>query len=624
MAVACVNTNTRRLHSARPELSAFHTTSPYEFPHLPEKNKMDRPHWNRIQEIYYLALSKTPAERGTFVADACDNDPVLVREVNLLLAADESSGSFLDPPLFELGLKLFGAGAEREEDLIGTTIDQRYLVEAELGRGAMGKIYLARDLELHGRPVVIKVLLQSVLSDPYVVKKFKQEVEALARVDHPNVVGLLGAGELDNGQRYTVMQRVSGLTLRSQITNEGMSLERAASILKQIGAGLAHVHENGILHRDLKPENIMLQQLDDGTELVKIVDFGIAKVRESVVASSTSQNVPVGTLAYMSPEQLRGAAELTPASDIFALAVIAYEMITGRRPFRPTSGPHLLELQRKVHCIKPVELRPELSKEAQAIVLRGLAFEPKARYQKASEFGNSVAHALPKPAKTSLIKSPPRQRNALVVLLLLLVCAAVLLGLYWYFGNTQSPISSRGPTRSFHYWLMVQKMRDGKPYQDPFKSNGQEILESGDRFRLNVSCAASGYLYVFNEGPSETNGASFRLAYPTPDTKTGSANVAGDQPVQTNWITLRGPAGAENFWIVWSASPISELESVKDRALGKSAGELTDQSVVAVRSFLTARESESPSKTTRYKLAQVATVRGSGDLLVTLAQVKHR
>ena len=585
---------------------------------------MDRPHWNRIQEIYYLALSKFGTERSAFVASACDNDPVLIREVNLLLEADDSSGSFLDPPLFELGLKLFGAGPEPEEDLIGTTIDQRYLVEAELGRGAMGKIYLARDLELHGRPVVIKVLLQAVLSDQYVVKKFKQEVEALARVDHPNVVGLLGAGQLENGQCYTVMQRVSGLTLRSQITNEGMSLERAATILKQIGAGLAHVHENGILHRDLKRENIMLQQLDDGTELVKIVDFGIAKVRESVVASSTSQNVPIGTLAYMSPEQLRGATDLTPASDIFSMAVIAYEMITGRRPFKPTSGPHLLELQRKVRCVKPVELRPDLSREAQAVILRGLSFNPNARYQKASEFGNSVSHALPKPANKSLMQNPPRRRKALIVLLLVLVCIAVLLGLYWYFGNSAAANSGRGATRSFNYWLTVQKMRDGKPFQDLFKSNGQEIFENGDRFQLNVSCAASGYLYVFNEGPSETNGASFRFIYPTRDTNNGYANAAADQPVQTDWITFRGPAGAENFWIVWSASPIIELESVKKEALKNAAGELTDKSVMAVRNFLKAKESESPAKTTRYKLAQVATVRGAADVLVTQAQVKHR
>src|SRR6202022_1724477 len=133
-----------------------------------------------------------------------------------------------------------------------------------------------------------------------VLKKFRQEVEALARIDHPGVVSVLGAGELPDGKPYIGMQYVSGVTLRSQIPPEGMNLERTAVILKQIGAALDDVHEKGILHRDLKPENIMLQVLKGGTELVKIVDFGIAKVKDSVVAPSTVNEAPVGTILYMS------------------------------------------------------------------------------------------------------------------------------------------------------------------------------------------------------------------------------------------------------------------------------------------------------------------------------------
>lgn len=449
---------------------------------------MDRLQWNRVQEIYYLALARTPSERSAFIASTCNHDPGLLREVNVLLEADESSSSFLEAPIFELGLKIIAAAAAREENLIGTTIDQRYLVEAELGHGAMGRVYLARDLELHGRPVVIKVLLQNVSSDPYVLKKFKQEVEALARVDHPNVVGLLGTGQLDNGQRYTVMQRVTGLTLRSQIANEGMNLERAASILKQIGGGLDHVHENGILHRDLKPENIMLQVLNDDTELVKIVDFGIAKVRESVVASTTSQNVPVGTLAYMSPEQLRGGKELTPASDIFSMAVIAYEMITGRRPFTATSGPHLLELHHKGTCIKPAALRPGLSAEAQAIILRALALNPKNRYQNANDFGNSLARALTTVARKPFNPELLIQRRTTLVGLLVLICVALLLAVYLVFGSNEPPKTSRGRTDILNYCLMVQKI------------NGQETFENADRVQLNISCVESGCLYVLQEG----------------------------------------------------------------------------------------------------------------------------
>ena len=144
---------------------------------------------------------------------------------------------------------------------------------------------------------------------------------------------MFGAGELD-GKPYIVMEYIDGPTLRSEIQNDGMDLRRAAALIKQIGAAVGHVHDKGILHRDLKPENIMLQLLSDGTEVVKIVDFGIAKIKDSVGATSTVNTVPIGTLAYMSPEQLRGGERITAASDIYSMAVVACEMITGQRPFQ--------------------------------------------------------------------------------------------------------------------------------------------------------------------------------------------------------------------------------------------------------------------------------------------------
>ena len=364
---------------------------------------MERPLWNRIQEIYHLTLPMPRSERRAYLDGACNNDPLLVHEVTSLLRADDAADGFLESPVFELGLKVISSSnrnhgstpvAEPDESLVGTTIDGRYLVERELGHGGIGKVYLARDVTLHHRRVVIKVLLQASLDDPYVVTKFRQEVEALSRIDHPNVVSVLGAGKLRDGKPYIVMQYVDGVNLRSQIPSEGMDLERAALILKQIGAALDDVHEQRIFHRDLKPENIMLQFLKGGKELVKIVDFGIAKVKDSVVAPSTVNKVPVGTVLYMSPEQLRGGERITAASDIYSMAVIAYEMITGRRPFNPSSAPQLLEMHREGVRLNPIDLRPNLSTEARAILLRALSFDPAARYQNAAEFGDHLARAL--------------------------------------------------------------------------------------------------------------------------------------------------------------------------------------------------------------------------------------
>ena len=540
--------------------------------------------------------------------------------------AGDPSDDFLEPPVFEKGLRIIGLKDQLAENFIGKTINDRYLIEAKLEKGGMGGVYRARALRLHNMEVVVKIILEELLSNSHAVIKFKQEAEALSRLDHPNLVGLLDADQLDDGTPYTVMQLVRGQTLRSQISNHGMNLERTAAILKQVGAGLDHVHQKKIFHRDLKPENIMLQVLDDGTEWVKVIDFGIAKVKDSEVAPSTIDNVPFGTIAYMSPEQLRGG-DLTAASDVFSMAVIAYEMITGRRPFNPTCGPHLLELQRAGVRVKPADLRPELSLEAQAVLLRGLSFEPKDRYQSAGEFTNNLARALTnrkeKPSNTNK-DALPRRSNVIRSLPVILVCVAVAVGVYTWIVKKDPPNLRSGPYRTLTYSLIVQKLRDGQPYQEPFQSNGEERFVTGDKFRLNVSSTESGYLYVFKEGPAPADSARFRIVYPTNATNNASASLGANQTVQTDWFTFTGPPGAENFWIVWSTSPVIELETAKNVALKYPDGGVTGESLVVVKDFLTKKEAEIQPRTTRYKASQTATVRGVGDLVVALAQFNHR
>src|SRR5688572_2052821 len=227
----------------------------------------------------------------------------------------------------------------------GTVLQGRYEVEKELGRGGIGAVYLARDTKLHSRPVVIKVLLGDGAQDTWVYRKFLQEVEALTRIEHPNIVGVLDSGELPDGKPFIVMQYVDGSTLRSQLKPEGMSLERVALMVSQIGRALNVAHSKGILHRDLKPENIMIQVLGDSEEQVKIIDFGIARVQNSQIGPTTQTTSMAGTIFYMSPEQL-AAQPLDVTSDIYALGIIAYEMITGRRPYNPDSIVQLYGMHR--------------------------------------------------------------------------------------------------------------------------------------------------------------------------------------------------------------------------------------------------------------------------------------
>jgi len=166
-------------------------------------------------------------------------------------------------------------------------------------------------------------------------------------------------------------------------------------------------------------------------------------------------------------------------------------------------------------------------------------------------------------------------------------------------------------------------MRDGKEYDDPFKSNGDETFEGGDRFRLNVASPNPGYLYVINEGPPEPNSTSFVMIYPSKEINNGSATLGANQPVQLDWTIFRGPPGAENFWIVWSASPVTQIESAKNEAWSLNGG-LHDHNLVTVKEFLRMKQNEVKVRVTHYKASQTVLVRGSGDVLVTLAQFNHR
>lgn len=268
-------------------------------------------------------------------------------------------------------------------------------MERELGRGGVGIVYLAHDEQLHSRPVVIKVLLEESYRDEWIKTKFRQEMEALSRLDHPGIVQLLDTGELLDGRPYLVMQYVEGVLLRSLIRPEGMDVDRAAALIKQIGDALSAAHGHGVLHRDLKPENIMIQS-PGGGEQIKIIDFGLAKVFNSRVAESTSIPNVAGSFSYMSPEQLM-ARPVSAASDVYAFAVIAYEMLTGRRPYNPESLFQLLDMLRSGVRVKPRDLRPSLPQFVDAVMLNALAYDPAARISAADDLGRQLHDALLNP-----------------------------------------------------------------------------------------------------------------------------------------------------------------------------------------------------------------------------------
>ena len=563
--------------------------------------------WDRIQNIYHAALALPEAQRVEFVAKECAGDPELLRQVISLLNA--GNATVLKEPVFKFS---------STDDLLGTEIDGRYVIERELCHGALSQVYVAFDLRLNREPVVIKILSKTLVQDSFARQHFDQEVEALLRIKDPAVVDVRDRGKLADGRPYIVMQYVHGETLRSQIRNEGMDLERAGSILKQVGAALERVHQKGIFHRDLKPENIMLRR-DTGS--VVLIDFGIAKVMDSVIASSTVGGASAGTLPYMSPEQLRGK-RLTTASDIYSMGVVAYEMITGRRPFSSNSAAQLLDLQRERIRAKPVDLRPGLSKRAQRIIFRALSFDSKDRYQSAKQFGDDLAEALLNSERNGPKGLPIWRpfKKWLTVGGGVLIIALLSYGIYRYATRRIEP----PPRNGFNYWLMVQRMRDAEEYGAAFKSNGNDTFENGDKFQLNVFSLEPGYLYIFNEGPPESGNISFRAIYPSQAINDNSASIGANHTVQSDWNTFRGPAGTDNFWIVWSASPITELESAKNEASKHPQAGLTDQNLVRVKEFLMSMKEELDVRTRRYQASQEVTVRSNSEIVLTLAQFKHR
>jgi serine/threonine protein kinase len=273
----------------------------------------------------------------------------------------------------------------------GRLLKDRYLLIRQLNEGGFGTVHLAHDQQMHGRPVVVKIQINQKVDDPWFERKFNEEVRALSMIDHPGVVIAIDSGRTPEGMPFLVMQYVDGVTLRAVMSPEGMPLDRAAAILKQVGDALAAAHEKGIWHRDLKPENLMLQNSPASGERVRLIDFGIATVADLRNKYQTTTRV-AGSFLYMAPEQALGQA--SAATDIYAMGLIAYEMLTGRRPFIADNQIQLAALQREGVRVKPSALRPAVPMAAERLILRSLEFEPSKRPADARAFGQQLHDAL--------------------------------------------------------------------------------------------------------------------------------------------------------------------------------------------------------------------------------------
>jgi len=297
---------------------------------------MDQARWKRIEEVFHSALEVKDTERPEFLQRACGDDRELLAEIESLLPEYEESDSFLDEPLVNAGLAAIASGPKEVPS--GTRVGP-YLIRKMVARGGMADVYVADD-PLLGRAAALKIIHPGTLpGDPEASGRYEREVRAASAVSHPNVAHIYGAGEFD-GSKYIAMEYVEGTSLRELLKKGPITYTKALSIATQLAKALSAAHKMGVVHRDIKPENIIVTE--DGT--VKILDFGIAKLNVGHLPESLDGNVSfrtppgliMGTIGYMSPEQVRGK-ETDSRTDIWSLGVVLYEMLAGRRPFQGDS-----------------------------------------------------------------------------------------------------------------------------------------------------------------------------------------------------------------------------------------------------------------------------------------------
>lgn len=290
--------------------------------------------WQRVEDVLQRALDCPPQERASFFDEACAGDEQLREEATSLVNAYDEAGDFIEQPALARDARiLVGDDADQK---VGSVIGPYKIIE-RLGAGGMGEVYLAADARLE-RLVALKILPAYFASDDTRLRRFQREARAASALNHPNIITIHEVGESD-GIYFIATEFIDGQTIRELVRNQKLSLEEVLDIAAQVASALSAAHAAGIVHRDIKPENIM--QRRDG--LVKILDFGIAKLMEPEMPDHSTETQPIirthteaglvmGTANYMSPEQAR-ALPVDERSDIWSLGVVLYEMLTQRLPF---------------------------------------------------------------------------------------------------------------------------------------------------------------------------------------------------------------------------------------------------------------------------------------------------
>ncbi len=622
----------------------------------------------QLEDLFHEAVGLEPPERAEFISRARKSNPELAAAVESLIAAHEQTDGLIDSPAFEAAAEMI---ADSQSALVAGQVVGHYQIIRPLGKGGMGEVYLANDAKLE-RKVALKLLPAEFTNHKERLLRFIQEAKTASSLNHPNIITIHEIGEAE-GVQFIATEFIDGQTLKQRMKHARMNLPEILDVSIQTANALQAAHAAGIVHRDIKPENIMLRP--DG--YVKVLDFGLAKLAEKshlstpadsqVDTIAKAQTVPgtvLGTVNYMSPEQARGQV-LDQRTDVFSLGIVLYEMAAGRIPFAGATRMDTLVSILEKDPVPLDQYAPEVPPEFQRIISKALRKDREERYQTIkdllidlkslkedltfaqklqrsqppqSRVGSATSEAMTTDQQAAVAtddqlprKAVSRNGRTLTVALGVIVLAALGIGgaILWRRGAPTPVKSNPAPAvqRTMNYWITVQKYRDGKPYQEPFRLRDDINFEKDYRIRLSIDSPQSGRLYLLNEGPAGADQTpTFNVMFPSTSANNNSAFLTANQQIQIpeqSWFQFDEQQGTEKIWLVWAEKEVPEMEAIKGFANSRDSGVISSPGLrTALNEFLKAHSSSKVS-VERDQDKKETVVRANGEILVHVIKLEH-